>query len=166
MTKLVSGFAAACLMLSSGLSIALAQGLGPTLQKVKESGTITIGYRESSIPFSYLDDGQKPVGFSGDLCGLVVVKVKAKLGLPNLKVAYQAVNASNRIPLVKNGTIDIECGSTPNPIPRQSEVAFSVTTYAPQVKWISLQSSGLKTTDELKGKSAVVTQGPNTAQFV
>jgi glutamate/aspartate transport system substrate-binding protein len=166
MTKLVSGFAAACLMLSSGLSTASAQGLGPTLQKVKDSGTITIGYRESSIPFSYLDDSQKPVGFSGDLCSLVIAKVKAKLGLPGLKVAYQAVNASNRIPLVKNGTIDIECGSTANTIPRQNEVAFSVTTYAPQFKWISLKSSGLKTTDDLKGKPVVVTQGTNTAQFV
>jgi glutamate/aspartate transport system substrate-binding protein len=107
MTKLTC-FSAARLLLAAGLSTGFAhglgaQGLGPSLQKVKETGTITIGYRESSIPFSYLDDSQRPVGFSGDLCSLVVAKVKAKLGLPNLKVAYQAVNASNRIPLVKKG---------------------------------------------------------------
>src|ERR1700719_3924962 len=145
---------------------ASAQSLSPTLQKIKDSGTITIGHRDSSVPFSYLDDSQKPIGFSLELCNLVVAKIKARLGQPDLKVAYQAVNSSNRIPLVKNGTVDIECGSTANTIPRQEEVAYSVIFYAPQFKWISLKSSGLKTTDDLKGKSVVVTQGTNTAQFV
>ena len=86
--------------------------------------------------------------------------------MPDLKVAYQAVNSSNRIPLVKNGTVDIECGSTANTIARQQEVAYSVIFYAPQFKWISLKSSGLKTTDDLKGKTVAVTQGTNTSQFV
>ena len=149
-----------------GPSAASAQSLGPTLQKIKDSGTITIGNRDSSVPFSYLDDAQKPIGFSLDLCNLVVAKLKAKLDLPNLKVAYQAVNSSNRIPLVKNGTVDIECGSTANTIPRQQEVSYSVIFYAPQFKWIALKSSGLKTTDDLKGKTVAVTQGTNTSQFV
>jgi glutamate/aspartate transport system substrate-binding protein len=92
--------------------------------------------------------------------------VKARLGLPDLKTVYQAVNSSNRIPLVKNGTVDMECGSTANTIQRQQEVAYSVIFYAPQFKWIALKSSGLKTTDDLKDKSVVVTQGTNTAQFV
>jgi glutamate/aspartate transport system substrate-binding protein len=118
------------------------------------------------VPFSYLDNDQKPIGFSLELCDLVVAKIKAKLGQPGLKVAYQAVNSSNRIPLVKNGTVDIECGSTANTIPRQQEVAYSVIFYAPQFKWIALKSSDLKTTDDLKGKAVVVTQGTNTAQFV
>jgi len=96
----------------------------------------------------------------------VVAKLKAKLDLPSLKVVYQAVNSSNRIPLVKNGTVDIECGSTANTIPRQQEVGYSVIFYAPQFKWIALKSSGLKTTDDLKGKTVAVTQGTNTAQFV
>jgi glutamate/aspartate transport system substrate-binding protein len=165
MTKQVRSLAAACLLLGLGLSGASAQGLGAVLQKIKETGTITIGNREASVPFSYLDDSQKPIGFSLDLCGLVVDKVRATIA-PNLKVEYQAVNSSNRIPLVKNRTVDIECGSTANTIPRQSEVAFSVTTYAPQFKWLALKSSGVKTTDDLKHKSVVVTQGTNTAQFV
>jgi glutamate/aspartate transport system substrate-binding protein len=166
MTKQVRSLAAACLLLGLDLSGAAAQGLGGVLQKIKETGTITIGNREASVPFSYLDDSQKPIGFSLDLCGLVVDKVRATIGIPNLKVEYQAVNSSNRIPLVKNRTVDIECGSTANTIPRQSEVAFSVTTYAPQFKWVALKSSGVKTTDDLKRKSVVVTQGTNTAQFV
>ena len=156
--------AAACL--AFGPSSASAQGLGPTLQKIKDAGTITIGNRDSSVPFSYLDDAQKPIGFSLDLCNLVVAKLKAKLDLPNLKVVYQAVNSSNRIPLVKNGTVDIECGSTANTIPRQQEVGYSVIFYAPQFKWIALKSSGLKVTDDLKGKTVAVTQGTNTSQFV
>jgi glutamate/aspartate transport system substrate-binding protein len=166
MTMLVRGLVASCILAASCPSIAVAQNLGPTLQKIKSSGTITIGNRDSSIPFSYLDNSQKPIGFSLDLCGLVVAKIKSTLALPDLKVAYQGVNSSNRIPLVKNGTVDIECGSTANTIPRQSEVAFSVTTYAPQFKWIALKTSDLKTTANLKGKPVAVTQGTNTSQFV
>jgi glutamate/aspartate transport system substrate-binding protein len=166
--SLVASLAAslAALLLASALGTASAQSLGPTLQKIKDAGTITIGHRDSSVPFSYLDNDQKPIGFSLELCNLVVDKIKAKLAQPGLKVAYQAVNSSNRIPLVKNGTVDIECGSTANTIARQQEVAYSVIFYAPQFKWISLKASDLKTTDDLKGKAVVVTQGTNTAQFV
>jgi glutamate/aspartate transport system substrate-binding protein len=166
MTKLATRLATLCLAFAFAPSIASAQNLSPALQKIKDSGAITIGHREASVPFSYLDDGQKPIGFSLDLCNLVVAKIKATLGKPDLKVSYQAVNSSNRIPLVKNGTVDIECGSTANTIARQQEVAYSVIFYAPQFKWISLKSSGLKTTDDLKGKTVAVTQGTNTAQFV
>jgi glutamate/aspartate transport system substrate-binding protein len=165
MTKLISGLAV-FLAFVFGSSAASAQSLGPTLQKIKESGTITIGNRDSSVPFSYLDGSQKPIGFSVELCNLVVARIKTRLALPDLKVAYQAVNSSNRIPLVKNGTVDIECGSTANTIARQQEVAYSVIFYAPQFKWISLKSSRLKTTDDLKGKTVAVTQGTNTSQFV
>src|SRR6202047_3386457 len=166
MTKLVCSLATLCLVFAFGPSAASAESLGPTAQKIKAFGAIPIGPRASSVPFSYLDDSQKPIGFSLELCNLVVAKVKTRLGLPGLKVAYQAVNSSNRIPLVKNGTVDIECGSTANTVARQQEVAYSVIFYAPQFKWISLKSSGLKTTDDLKGKTVAVTQGTNTAQFV
>jgi glutamate/aspartate transport system substrate-binding protein len=168
MTKLASSLATLCAVFAclAVAQVASAQGLSPTLQKIKDSGTITIGNRDSSVPFSYLDGNQKPIGFSLALCDLVVARIKTKLGSPDLKVAYQAVNSSNRIPLVKNGTVDIECGSTANTIARQQEVAYSVIFYAPQFKWIALKSSDLKTTDDLKGKAVVVTQGTNTAQFV
>ena len=170
MTRLAMSFAVLGLatlgLLLFAPATASAQSLSPTLQKIKDAGTITIGHRDSSVPFSYLDNDQKPIGFSLELCDLVVAKIKAKLGQGGLKVAYQAVNSSNRIPLVKNGTVDIECGSTANTITRQNEVSFSLIFYAPQFKWIALKSSNLKTTDDLKGKSVVVTQGTNTSQFV
>jgi glutamate/aspartate transport system substrate-binding protein len=167
MTRSAFSLAALCpLIFAFALAPASAQSLSPTLQKIKDAGTITIGHRDSSVPFSYLDNDQKPIGFSLELCDLVVAKIKTKLGQPALKVAYQAVNSSNRIPLVKNGTVDIECGSTANTVARQQEVSYSVIFYAPQFKWIALKSSDLKTTDDLKGKAVVVTQGTNTAQFV
>src|ERR1700757_2244033 len=163
MKRIATGLAVLCILAFAPASSS-AQSLSPTLQKIKDAGTITIGHRDSSVPFSYLDNNQKPIGFSLELCDLVVAKVKAKTG--PIKLAYQAVNSSNRIPLVKNGTVDIECGSTANTIARQQEVAYSVIFYAPQFKWIALTSSNLKTTDDLKGKAVVVTQGTNTAQFV
>ena len=89
MTKLAFGFATLCLALAFAPSTGSAQNLGPTLQKIKDSGTITIGHRDSSVPFSYLDDSQKPIGFSLDLCNLVVARIRAKLGSPDLKaVSY------------------------------------------------------------------------------
>ena len=113
MTRSAFSLAALCLLIFAPAP-ASAQSLSPTLQKIKDAGTITIGHRDSSVPFSYLDNDQKPIGFSLELCDLVVAKIKTKLAQPALKVAYQAVNSSNRIPQVKNGTVDIECGSTAN----------------------------------------------------
>jgi len=162
MKRVAIGFAALCLLAFAPMT-ASAQSLGPTLQKIRDAGAITIGHRDSSVPFSYLDNNQKPIGFSLELCDLVVAKLKEKLSKPDLKIAYQAVNSSNRIPLVKNGTVDIECGSTANTIARQQEVAYSVIFYAPQFKWLALKASDLKTTDDLKGKAVVVTQGTNTS---
>src|ERR1700722_20794905 len=102
MRKTIIGLAAlgfAVFGVASAPSIAAAEALGPTLQRIKDAGSITIGHREASVPLSYLDDSQKPIGFSLELCNLVVAKIKARLGQPDLKVAYQAVNSSNRIPL-------------------------------------------------------------------
>src|SRR5258706_5276773 len=109
--------AAAALL--GGLTIAAkAQELTGTLKKVKDTGTFTIGYRESSVPLSYLDDKQQPVGFSIELCKRVVEAVKARTGRADLKVEYNPVNSATRIPLVANGTVDIECGSTANQLAR------------------------------------------------
>lgn len=143
-----------------------ADDLTGTLKKVKDTGTITLGYRETSVPFSYLDGSQKPIGFSIDLCGKVVEAVKAKLGLPDLKVAYNPVNSATRLPLVANGTVDLECGSTANQLARQKQVAFSVSTFVAQFKWLTRTDSGIATPDDLKGKTVAVTAGTNTAQFL
>jgi glutamate/aspartate transport system substrate-binding protein len=129
------------------------------LEKIRSSGSLTLGYRESSIPFSYLGAEQKPVGMSLDLCGAIADKLKSQLNLPNLKVNYVAVNASNRIPLIQNGTIDIECGSTTNTIDRQKQVAFSVATFASQTTWLTTKASGISDVKGLKDKIVVITQG-------
>jgi glutamate/aspartate transport system substrate-binding protein len=143
-----------------------AQSLDGTLKKIKESGTITIGHRDSSIPLSYLDDKLQPVGFSIDLCKQVVDAVKTKLGMPGLKVAYNPVTSATRIPLVANGTVDIECGSTANMTSRQKQVGFSYTFFVPQFKWIARSSGAIKSADDLRGKTVAVTAGTNTAIFV
>ena len=103
--------------LAAGLSIAASASAEPgaVLKKIRETGDITIGYRESSIPFSYLDDKAEPVGYSIELCGRIVEAIKAEAKLPALKVNRQAVTSQNRIPLVANGTVQLECGSTVNP---------------------------------------------------
>jgi len=109
---------------------AVAEELAGTLKKIRETGAITIGHRESSIPFSYLDDAQRPVGYAMDLCMKVVEAVKAELRMPGLKVNLQPVTSANRIPLMQNGTVDLECGSTTNSLKRQEQVAS-----APATSW-------------------------------
>jgi glutamate/aspartate transport system substrate-binding protein len=153
--------------LLAGLSApARTQSLEGTLQKVKETGTITIGHRDSSIPLSYLDDKLQPIGFSIELCKHVVEAVKAKLAMPNLSVKYNPVTSATRLPLVANGTVDIECGSTANMTSRQAQVGFSYTFFVPQFKWITRTNNNIKTADDLRGKTVAVTAGTNTALFV
>jgi glutamate/aspartate transport system substrate-binding protein len=159
------------LVITAALFLGLAapaetQDLGGTLKKVKESGVITIGHRDSSIPLSYLDDNLQPVGFSIELCKHVVDAVKAKLGLPNLTVKYNPVTSATRLPLVANGTVDIECGSTANMTSRQTQVGFSYTFFVPQFKWITRTNNQIKDADDLRGKTVAVTAGTNTALFV
>jgi len=166
MTKRAFGFATLCLAFAFAPQTASAQSLSPTLQKIKEAGTITIGHRDSSVPFSYLDDSQKPIGFSLDLCGLVVAKIKARLGQSDLKVAYQAVNSSNRIPLVKNGTVDIECGSTTNNLDRQKQAAFSDTIFVIGTRLMTKKDSGIKDFADLKGKTVVTTAGTTSERLL
>jgi glutamate/aspartate transport system substrate-binding protein len=130
-----------------------------TLKKVKDSGAITIGHRDASVPFSYYDDKQQPIGYAMDLCMKIVDAVKAELKMPALKVNYQLVTSANRIPLMGNGTIDLECGSTTNNIPRQEQVWFTMTHFVTANRWISKKSSNLKTLADLKGKTIVSTAG-------
>ena len=106
---------------------AKAEELSGTLKKIKETGTITIGYRDSSIPFSYLDDNQKPIGFAMDICYKIVDAVQKELKLDQLAVTLNPVTSSTRIPLLANGTIDLECGSTTNNPDRLKQVAFANT---------------------------------------
>ena len=107
-------FAAALIVIGAGLVPSHAQDLTGTLAKIRKSGAITLGVRDGSVPFSYLDDKQRYIGYSVDLCMKVVGALRTELGLPNLKVAMNPVTSANRIPLMANGTIDLECGSTTN----------------------------------------------------
>jgi glutamate/aspartate transport system substrate-binding protein len=136
-----------------------AQELTGTLKKVKETGTITIGYRDSSIPFSYLDDNQKPIGFAIDICRVVVDGVKAELKLDKLQVEFTPVTSSTRIPLLANGTIDLECGSTTNNPERLKQVAFTNTHFLTATRFVSKKASKLDSIDDLKGKSVASSSG-------
>src|SRR3954447_1014689 len=136
-----------------------AQELTGTLKKIKETGTINIGYRDSSIPFSYLDDNQKPIGFAIDICGKIVEAVKRELKLDNLKVEFNPVTSSTRIPLLANGTIDLECGSTTNNAERLKQVAFTNTHFLTATRFVSKKASKLNSIDDLKGKSVASSSG-------
>jgi glutamate/aspartate transport system substrate-binding protein len=155
----LSLFVASAVAASAFVGGAGAQELTGTLKKIKETGTISVGHRESSIPFSYLDDKQQPIGYSMDLCNKVVEAVKAELKMPNLAVKLQPVTSSNRIPLMQNGTIDIECGSTTNSVERQKQVAFGHTTFVINTTAAVKNSSGIKTLADLNGKTISTTSG-------
>src|SRR5947199_10704262 len=117
--RYITAFALAAVL---GIGQAGAQELTGTLKNIKETGAITLGYRDSSIPFSYLDDNQKPVGFAMDICYRIVDAVKQELKLDKLDVKLNPVTSSTRIPLLANGTIDLECGSTSNNAERQKQI--------------------------------------------
>jgi glutamate/aspartate transport system substrate-binding protein len=161
MKKLMIGLAACTAVISTA---ALAED--GTLAKVKETGTITMGVRESSIPMSYLNNKQEFVGFHIDICNKVVEAVRKQSGVATLKVAQQAVTSANRIPLILNGTIDIECGSTTNSVERQKQVAFGLTTFVTNVSVLTKTTSGVKSLADLNGKTVAATTGTTTVQLM
>lgn len=130
-----------------------------TLKKIKDTGVIKVGHRDSSVPLSYLDDKQQPIGYAMDICMKVVDRVKAELKMPKLKVEYVPVTSQTRIPILTGGNIDIECGSTTNSVERQKQVDFAPTYFMTGTKIIVKKSSGIKGYDDLKGKTVVFTQG-------
>lgn len=149
--------AAAALSVAS--HAATAEELTGTLEKIRSTGVITIGHRESSTPFSYYDGNEKVVGYAMDLCYLAADAVKARLGLPKLDVKLVPVTPSGRIPSVLNGTIDMECGTTTNNIERQKVVSFSITYFVAANRFMAKKSANLRTLDDLRGKIAVSTIG-------
>jgi glutamate/aspartate transport system substrate-binding protein len=130
-----------------------------TLRKIAASGTVTIGHRDASIPFSYYDDRQQPVGYAMDLCLKIVDAVKRELKLAKLEVRYQLVTSANRIPLMANGTIDLECGSTTNNLEREKQVAFTITHFVTANRWVAKKASKIASLADLKGKTIVSTAG-------
>ncbi|WP_219209609.1 transporter substrate-binding domain-containing protein [Variovorax boronicumulans] len=139
---------------------------GGTLAKIKATGAITYGYRESSFGFSYLDASLKPVGYSIEICNRIVEAVKTELQLPAIDIKYQAVTSANRIPLVANGTVDIECGSTTNLVERQKQVAFSPDIFRYNVRMLVRADSGIRSIADLQGKTVVTTTGTTSFRLL
>jgi glutamate/aspartate transport system substrate-binding protein len=139
---------------------------GGTLEKIKKDGVITLGVRESAIPFSYYDDNQHIIGYSADLCGLVVDAVKEKLKMPNLTVREIPVNPVNRIPLMINGNIDLECGVTTHNLVRSKQVGFSDTTFVIATRLLVKKKSGIKDFPDLAGKNVVTTKGTTPEEII
>src|SRR3982075_3154857 len=136
-----------------------ADELTGTLKNIKETGAITLGFRDSSIPFSYLDDSQKPIGYAMDICYKIVDAVKKELKLDKLEVKLNPGTSSTRIPLLANGTIDLECGSTTNNADRQKQISFTNTHFLTASRYVSKKANKINAIDDLKGKSVVSTAG-------
>ncbi|MBL8523393.1 MAG: amino acid ABC transporter substrate-binding protein [Betaproteobacteria bacterium] len=162
LSKLTAGLLASALLSAP----AIGQELTGTLKKIKDSGTITIGHRETSVPFSYLDDKQQPIGYSMDLCAAIVEEVKKELALPSLTVKYNPVTSQTRIPLMSNGTVDLECGSTTNNLTRQKQVSFAPITFVTGTKLLVKKSAKIKSYKDLKNKTVVVTQGTTNERTI
>src|SRR4051812_20095842 len=137
-----------------------------TLKKIKDSGSITIGHRDASLPFSYYDDKQQPIGYAVDLCMRIVDAVKSELKMPKLEVKYQLVTSANRIPLMANGTIDLECGSTTNNLERQKQVSFTITHFLTANRWVTKKAANVKALEDLKRKTITSPSGTTNIKQV
>jgi ABC-type amino acid transport substrate-binding protein len=137
-----------------------------TLKKIADAGKITVSYRESSVPFSYLAGGGNAVGFSADVTTAIVDAVKKSLNNPNIKVEYQSVTSQNRIPLLQNGTIDLECGSTTNNSTRGKDVQFALNHFYTGTRLLAKKSSGVKNYGDLAKKVVASTTGTTNAQVI
>ena len=137
-----------------------------TLKRVRDTATLTIGIREASVPFSYIDTQKQPQGYSVDLCLRIADAVKNDLKLPRLDVRFVPVSSANRIAMVKEGKVDLECGSTTNTRDRQKEVAFAYTTFVAGIKMLARKSSNITGIDDLRGKTVVVTKGTTSEKML
>ena len=164
--SLIKKLIAAAVVVGVSAPVAMAQdNLTGTLAKIADSGTIVIGHRESSVPFSYLDANQKPVGYSIDLCMKVVEAVEAELEM-DLDVSFVPVNPKTRIALMANGTIDLECGSTTNNLTRQQQVEYLPVTFITGTKLLVRADSGINSIADLDGKAVALAQGTTNERAV
>lgn len=147
-----------------GTGAALAQD--GTLKKIKDSGSVTMGVRESSGGLSFTVGDGKFMGFHVELCQRALADIQKSLGLSALNIKYQPVTSQNRIPLIENGTVDIECGSTTNNAARQKQVAFAVTTYVEEVRIAVKANSGITSITQLNGKNVATTTGTTSVQLL
>jgi len=152
------------LLVLAAPAIALAQQ--GTLDKIKANGTMTLAYRESSIPFSYLDDKAQPTGFGFEICERIADNVKKATGRADLKKQFQAVTSANRIPLLTNGTIDIECGSTTNNSERGKQVQFAINYFYTGTRFLVKAGTNVNKLSDLAGKTVVSTTGTTNYQII
>ena len=147
-------------------SSAFGQPVQGTLEKVKSTNTITMGYREASLPFSYVGDDRKPVGYTVDLCTRVAAGVQKQLGLNDLRVKWMAVTPENRITMVANGTIDLECGTTTNTLSRQEQVDFSQMIFVDGGSLLVRTASNINGLSDIAGKRVAVIPGTTTEKVM
>ena len=137
-----------------------------TLKKLKSTNTITVGHRDASVPFSYLDENQRPVGYSVDICLNIIDAIKVSQKLPKLDVKFALVSTATRIPKTANGTIDIECGSSTNDVERHQQVSFLVTTFVTTSRVAWKKTSAFKSIGDLKGKTIAAAAGTNNLKEI
>ena len=137
-----------------------------TLRRIRDTGVLLLGVRETSVPFSFLDAQKQPQGYSVDLCLRVADAIKAELKLPRLEVRFVPVSSSNRIPALLEGKIDLECGSTTNTRDRQKQVAFAYTTFVAGIKMLAKKSANVDSIEDLRGKPVVVTKGTTSEKMM
>ncbi|MEX3897964.1 glutamate/aspartate ABC transporter substrate-binding protein [Paraburkholderia sp. BR10954] len=165
--KVMNWSAVAVLMAATSVSTAaFAQDTTSTLAKIQQSGVIAIGHRETSVPFSYVDANNEVIGFSQDLCNKIIDAVKTKTKRPDLKIRFIPVTSQNRIPLVQNGTVDLECGVTTNLAARQSQVSFGDTFFVATTRLLTRKDSGIKDFPDLAGKTVVTNQGTTSERIL
>ncbi|WP_261527178.1 glutamate/aspartate ABC transporter substrate-binding protein [Burkholderia multivorans] len=143
-----------------------AQALTGTLKKIKDTGVVSLGIRESSVPFSYSDNQQKNIGYSRDIAARIIDQLKTDLNLPGLTVKEIPITSQNRIPLLQNGTIDFECGSTTNTLERQKQAAFSNSIFLYGIRFSTRKDSGVKDFPDLAGKTVATTAGTSDERLL
>jgi glutamate/aspartate transport system substrate-binding protein len=156
----------AAIALCAMVAPAFSQELYGTLKKIRDTKTFTIGFREASFPFAYYDEQKKPVGFAVELCNRIGDTLKQQLNMPDLAIRYLPINAQTRIPLLTNGTIDIECGSTTNNLARQQQVDFSYSFYVTGGRLLASKASGIKEIEDLNGKVVGVSSGSSNERVL
>lgn len=163
--KLCIGLAGMAMILVGSISSSTAQN-SPILKRIKERGTINLGHREASVPFSYIGSDGKPQGYSIDLCMKFVDAIKKEIGMPDLKVKLVPVTSQTRIALMANGTIDLECGSTTNNLTRQKQVDYLPVTFITGTKIASKKGSGIKEIEDLEGKTIALSLGTTNEKAI
>jgi len=170
--RMLAAALAVCAALTVPPALALAQDASKpadpidTLKRIKDTGAIMIGVREASVPFSFVDAQKQPQGYSIDLCLRIADAVKNELKMPRLDVRFLPVTSANRIPMVKDGKVDLECGSTTNTRDRQKDVAFAYTTFVAGIKMLAKKSSNVTSIEDLRGKTVVVTKGTTSEKML